>query len=254
MSEKATWVNIVFGKVTVVIATMVLTIPSLIGGEAWLVALMIGVAGFIILHAIVNESREGSIVKRLGRNYDQVQRRAVEVIADLGLLSGDQFGLWMVDLYLVQGTWSFMLRYPFIKRHKNLERRLTVSLLDARPQPPTIEIDDRPHGKIDDRPHRKCFVEAQPLLWSNHIDGGTQADSAWSTVDTELSDELRTKYGVLVVSPVVDNSGEECLGVLAIHVGPDRNETFKALSALTSQEGQQRVRRACVDLHGSLKK
>ncbi|MDE0701439.1 MAG: hypothetical protein OXH61_12065 [Acidimicrobiaceae bacterium] len=235
-----------FGKVTLVIATTGLAVTGSLGGKDRPAVLIFGIAGFIILHAAVNFVGEDSIVHRLGQNYDQVQRRAVQVISDLGQLAADQFGIWMVDLYLPEHTWSFTSRRPFIERRQVLSRQLSVSLVDARPQPTSIEPSYVPHGK--------CFSETQPLLWFDQAVHGPRENNTWETIDIEAGDELEKKYGVLAVSPLVDHLGKDCRGVLAIHAGPERSDAFKALGALNSQQGRLRVSNACVDLHGLLGK
>lgn len=246
MPRRVPWVNFIFGKVTLVIATTGLAVSGSLGGEDRPTVLILGFAGFIILHAAVNYVREDSIVRRLGQNYDQIQRRAMQVISDLGQIGTDQFGIWMVDLYLPVGTWSFSTQRPFVKRRQVLSRQLSISLVDTRPQPTSIDTSHVPHGK--------CFSETQSLLWFDRAVHVSRENDTWGTVDIEAGDELEKKYGVLAVSPLVDQLGKECRGVLAIHVGPERTNSFKALSALNSQAGRLRVSNACVDLHGLLGK
>ena len=226
------------------VATTGLAVVGLIGGQDRPVVLIFGIAIFIILHAAVNHLQEDSIVHRLGRNYDQLQRRAMQVISDLGQIA--TFDIWMIDLYLPVRTWSFSSRRPFVERQQVLSRQLSVSLVDSRPQPISIDSNYVPHGK--------CFSETQPLLWFDRAVHGSHENNTWGTIDIEAGDELEKKYGVLAVSPLVDQLGKECRGVLAIHTGPERTNSFKALSALNSQEGRQRVSNACVDLHGLLSK
>ena len=150
----------------------------------------------------------------------------------------------MVDIYLLRRNWSFVMRRPFIKRQRILSRQLSVSLIDARHQPTSLDLFSGPHGK--------CFLEAQPLLWFDQTTHRSSRDNAWDIFEDELSGELKKKYGVLNVSPLVDQLGRECIGVLAIHVGPERNAALKALGALNSQKGRLRVSNACIDLHGFL--
>lgn len=223
---------------------MVLAVASAVGGENRPWAWIIGSAGFIVIHTTVSASRERSIVRRLGRNYDQVQRRAVLVISDLGQLSGDQFGLWMVDVYLSKIHWAFTARAPFLLRERVLSREISVSLVDARSQPPLLDKQAGPHGK--------CFHENKSLLWINEKIHGKTPDNAWAAMEPSTNEELSESYGVLNVSPLVDQLGRGCVGVLAIHVKPEGEVILKALGALRSPHGLHRINRACVELQGLL--
>ena len=246
MFKRPFWIEFIFHDITLVFATTALAVASLVGSEDQPWTWILGIAGFIIAHAIINNFRGASIVHRLGPNYDQVQRRAVRVISDLGHIAGDQFGLWMVDLYLHRGSWQSTSRFPFIQRQNVLSRQLSVSLVDKRPQPTTIDPRSGPHGK--------CYMETRPLLWFDQKTHGAHANNTWGTFDGECEYELEKNYGVLAVSPLVDDLGKDCVGVLAIHVGPSRNDAFKSLSALNSPQGLRFANDACADLHGFLAK
>lgn len=155
MLDKAPWLKFMFSPVTLGVGTVALTVAGLVDDGEWPWP-VIAIACFMIIHIFVNAVREASIVHRLGRNHDQVQRRAMQVISDLGQLATDQFGIWMVDLYLPEHAWSFTSNWPFIERRKLLSRQLSVSLIDARPQPTSID------PKLD--PQGKSYTNTQPLL------------------------------------------------------------------------------------------
>lgn len=244
MPGKAPWFDLVFGKVTLAIATMVLAVAGLVGGRARPWPLIICMAGFIILHTAVNAARDRNIVRRLGREYDRVQRRAVQVVSDLGQIAGNQFGLWMVDLYLCESNWSLSLRRPFILRQRVLSRQLSVSLIDARHSPPSTDLQSGVHGM--------CFRESKPLLWVNEAVYGTIPGNAWNDMEPPTNEDLSKSYGVLNVSPLVDQLGKGCVGVLAIHVEPEGKVIHKALGTLRTPEGRLRINNACVELQGLL--
>ena len=240
------WVDLVFGRVSLALATAVLAIASAVGGDKRPWFWIIGSVTFIIVHTAVNAARDRSIVRRLGRDYDRVQRRAVQVVSDMGQLAADRFDLWMIDLYLPSWRRSFVSHWPFIERERVLSRQLSVSLIDARPQPPSVDLSTGPHGK--------CFKEAQPLLWFDQEVHGPSpgTHNAWGTFDEGTNAKLARVYGVLSVSPLVDQLGKHCVGVLAIHVEPERDMALKALGALQSPKGRLRINNACVDLNGLL--
>ena len=150
----------------------------------------------------------------------------------------------MVDIYLSKSDWSFILRPPFLARERVLSRQLSVSLIDARPQPTWFDIQQGIHGM--------CFQKVKPLLWINETVHGTTQENAWTAMEPPTNDELSNSYGVLNVSPLVDELGKGCVGVLAIHVEPEREVIHKALGALRSLQGRHRINNACVELQGLL--
>jgi hypothetical protein len=243
MPGRHPWGDLVFGKVTLALATVVLAVASATSGSGrwvWIV----GSAAFILLNTAVNAARDRSIVRRLGRDYDRVQRRAVQVVADLGQLAADRFDLWMIDLYLPRWKWSYVWRFPFLEREQELSRQLSVSLVDARPQPPSVPISSGPHGT--------CFQQAKPLLWFLDRVQDLSSFNASDLFDDTTNDELAKVYGALSVSPLVDQLGNNCVGVLAVHVKPERDLALKALGALQSADGRRRINNACVELNGLL--
>ncbi|MHB8288698.1 MAG: hypothetical protein ACYDEY_05595 [Acidimicrobiales bacterium] len=237
--------EIVWGKVSLALATVLLAVAGAIGGnrQPW-IWVLIAAAVFIIVHTAARAARDNDIVRRLGRDYDRVQRRAVQIVSDLGQLAADRFDLWMIDLYLPHRRWRVSLSWPFLAVSDELLRQLSVSLIDARPQKPVLDPRTGPHGE--------CFSQSQPLIWFDEGEHGHQPDNAWCRYDTTTNAELARVYGVLNVSPLVDQLGDNCIGVLAIHVAPERDAVVRALGALCSHEGRRRIHNACVDLNGLL--
>ncbi len=241
---RGAWSALLWGKVTLALATVALAVAGVLGANRppWL-WVVIGTAAFIITHTIVTASRDSSIVRRLGRDYDRVQHCALQIVSDLGQLVGDQYDLWMIDLYLPDWRWRWSKSPPFLKREQQLSRQLSVSLVDARPQPPIVDLAEGPHGE--------SFSTARMLIW---FDSKLQVDptNAWKRYDETTNAGLSQVYGVLVVAPLVDQLGKNCVGVLAVHVKPERNVVLKALGALRADEGQRRIHNACVELNGLL--
>lgn len=244
MPGRGAWGELIWGPVTLAVATVTLAIVSAVGGSKRPWPWIIGSAGFIILHTVVNSIRNRNIARRLGNDYERIQRRAVQVVSDLGQLAADNFDLWMIDLYLPRWRYSWKRGWPFLTRQRELSRQLSVSLIDARPQPPTLDAGAGPHGR--------CFSEAAPLIWFNQHEDSAAPDNAWSSFDEQTNIRLSEVYGALSVSPLVDQLGKNCLGVLAVHVESDPDKTVKALGALRSTEGKRRINNACVELNGLL--
>lgn len=238
------WGDVVWGKVALAIATAVLAVASAVGGDKRPWGWILGSAAFLIVHTAVNAARDQSIVRRLGRDYDRVQLRAVQVVADLGQLAADRFDLWMIDLYLPEWRWSIGRKRPFLHRERELRRQLSVSLVDARPQPPIVDLTVGPHGE--------CFTSERPLMWFDDTQHDPSPDNTWPRYDPARNADLATVYGVLSLSPLTDQLGRTCIGVLAVHVEPERDTAVRALGALQSPEGRRRIHNACIDLNGLL--
>lgn len=236
--------GIVWGKVTLAAATVTLAIAGGVGGEQRPWGWILGSAGFIIVHTAVSARRDRSIIRRLGRDYDRVQRRVVQVLSELGELSADKYELWMIDLYLPEWQWSLVRTWPFFIREQQLSRSLAISLIDVRPQPPIIK---RAGG-----PHWECFTEAHPMMWFEEHSTVSAPDNLWARYDIVRNADLAGKYGVLSVAPLVDALDRNCVGVLAVHVRPEPETVLQALGALQSERGRHRIRNACVDLNGLL--
>jgi hypothetical protein len=236
--------DVVWGPVTVALAAAVLAIASATAGDHRPWPWIVGSAGFIVVHTAVNAARDQSIVRRLGRDYDRVQRRAVQVVSDLGQLAAEKYDLWMVDLYVPASRWSLRRQWPFVTRSRELRRELSVALIDARPQPPVVDIAAGPHGE--------CFTSGEPLMWFDPGQHAASHNNRWPQYDNDVNAKLASIYGVLSLTPVVDQLGKNCNGVLAVHVQPEGDIAVQAMGVLRSQEGLHRLQNACIELNGLL--
>lgn len=251
MADRRAWYAFLWGPVPVSVATVILAVPGLVSNNGPMWFWVLPSATFVILHAVMAAISDRSMIRRLGKHYDHVQRRSVQVVSDLGLLTGNQFDLWMVDLYLPTTHFALTRRWPFLIRWKELSRQISVSLVDTRPQEPSMDTRVGPHGQ--------CFTSAKPLIWFDEpalgpSEEGSQPpfDNLWNSLSPLSNQELSRVYGVLYVSPIVDQLGKNCTGVLAVHVEPDPAKALHARGALWSLEGRQRITNACVDLNGLL--
>jgi hypothetical protein len=239
------WLELLASKMTLAAATVVLTLASSVSGEdrpwPWIAIS----ATVIVGHAWITARRDRDVTRRLGKDYDRVQRRVLQIVADLGALAGDQYALWMVDLYVVEARFKLQRSWPLVGQRVRLVRALSVSLLDARQQPPVITLERPAHGE--------CFTQSTPVIWFDPSQlPDTVAENPWPRYDSQVNEELSAAYGVLALQPVVDQLDRNCIGVLAVHVQPSAAATVKALGALRSADGQRRVRDAAVDLNGYL--
>lgn len=251
MQYKYPWIEFLFGKVTLAIATVLLAIACTV--MIW--PLMIGSAVFWIFHTIVNTAHDKNIVSRLGRNHDRVQRRVTQLISDLGLLS--KFEIWMVDIYLPIKRWTLSSELFFVKRNLVLSRQLSVSLNDTFP---------RPQPEYSSGPFVECFEEARQhgtakqLLWINQSLYGRYPANTSTVLYSSTEFDPRDVYGVLCVAPLVDELSKKCLGILAIHVKPERIDIIQSLGVLIEVDSdaarrdasRRLIYSACSDIYGLL--
>lgn len=248
MPDRRGWYTFLWGPVPVTVATVGLTATGIISSDEPMLFVVLPTGAFIILHAAMRAIKDKSMIRRLGRHYDHVQRRSVQVVSDLGRLTGNQFDLWMVDLYLPVTQASLAWRWPFLVRQQELSRQISVSLVDTRPQEPSLDSQVGPYGT--------CFTSAKPVIWFDETDLRPSDDvlqpsveNLWRSLNPAENKKLSKVFGVLSVSPLVDQLGKNCVGVLAVHVAPERDKALHAHGALRSLEGRQRVTNACVDLN-----
>lgn len=246
MPSGTVWWDLLWSRVTAVAATILLTISTAIGGaksRPWI----IGSAAFILIHTLVNWARDENVVRRLGRDYDRIQRRVLDLVTDLGELAANKYDLWMIDLYLPRWVFRPKRSWPFFERRlRDLSRQLSVSLTDPRQQPPTIEGTAWPHGI--------CFAEEASLMWFGEDAPDSSTDTARTRFDAETNAKLAEVYGALFVAPLVDQLGKHCRGVLAVHVEPDPEKVLAASGALRHTLGKRRINNACVEINGLLAK
>ena len=238
------WSDLLLGRPILVLATLGLSIAGLWGNLERPWKWILGLAGFIILHEVVNFVREKSVSSRLGRNYEVVQRRVLRLISDLSDLTAREFDLWMVDLYLPQRSFSLFTRPHIVVR---LVRKLSLALTDVRTVPLEFRLDDRLFGK--------CFSYARPgCWWDVSLAQQSSEENLWYKLDTVVNTQLQETYGAISAYPVVNDLGKDCRGLLVVHTKRDSEIATKAVGALTQSEGIRRLAGACHDIHSHLGK
>ena len=232
------WLNLLFSRPILVVATLTLTIAELVGTADRPWNWIVGICIFIFIHEFVNWRREQNISNRLKRNYEGILRRVLRLIADLSELTANEYDLWMVDLY--------------VPRSSKLVRELSIALTDVRIPFHEIPLNDELFGR--------CFKESRQGLWWN-IELIPQSVSIPQLEDRNfwdklgyLNTELKRTYGVISVHPIVNALGKNCLGLLVIHTKCDSETATKALGSLTQSMGERRLAEACHDIHDQMKK
>lgn len=253
MPRRSAWNDLLWGPYPFSIATVTFAVLGFLDDDKRPLWLIIVVAGFLIVHGAVAHIRDRSIVRRLGQNYDAVQRRSVQIVSDLGQLTGNQYDLWMADLYLPKYFVRCRRGWPWLVVERRLSRELSVSLVEVSSQPQNVALRSTMHGK--------CFSSAKTIVWFDENDLGTPTDETsrsvaneWSQLTHDENARIASHYGVVTVAPLVDHLSRNCLGVLVVHVRPERTKALHARGAILSSEGRRRIHNACVDLQGLLEK
>ena len=147
----------------------------------------------------------------------------------------------MIDLYLPANRYRLTMRFPFIVRTEVLDRQLSVSLVDARPQPPSVDSMMGPHGE--------AYRSGAPVLWADVSQEGANGDNCKFKYETNENERLQSAYGLLYVVPIVDQLRKGCVGVLAVHIGCEPDRVVKGFGAVDSRQGRRRLSDAGVDLN-----
>ncbi len=174
--------------------------------------------------------------------YKAVLGRALSLLADLGHLTGGEFEVWVVDLYLPRS--SYLLWPPGRQRGLRLELRATLTSASAQ----------RTDAPIENAIIGSTFAECRPALWWDGRLARSSEENDWSRLDQMSNDELvRKDYGVISAHAVTDNVGADCRGVLVVHVEHDAEVVTKVLGALQQRRGKRTIERACQDIFNHLR-
>ena len=153
------WSALLLGRPILVLATLGLSIAGWWENPRRPWEWIFGLAGFIILHEVVNFVKEKIASSPLERNYEVVQRRVLRLISDLSDLTAREFDLWMVDLYLPRHSFSLSARPHIVVW---LVRGLSLALTDVRTVPLEIRLDDKLFGRCFSDGSSSVLVGCQP--------------------------------------------------------------------------------------------
>ena len=174
--------------------------------------------------------------------YKAVLGRALNLLADLGNLTGGKCDRWVVDLYLPRR--SYLTWRP--TRHGNLRLAVRVALTGAPAQVTEVREDEPVIGK--------CYANGRRVLWWDAALAPSTEENCWHSLDESVNAQFaRSDYGVMSVHPVTNNVGAERRGVLVVHAEHDAEVTTNVLGALQQQEGKRRIATACEDIFNHLR-
>ena len=198
--------------------------------------LLVALGAFIFGTEFVSARVDRSKSSRL----QEIQHRALRVIADLASVTGDRYDLWVVDIYLPEWSWKLSKGRP----RRQLVRALSLTLTDVQHVPSEIPLSGT-------NPLVLPYVTRTPIFWSDRtLDPNPQGEDEHHSDWDE--DELKGTYGAVSVNPIVNNTGHDCRGTLVVHTKPDPELVTTAAGILNTSRGRRHISEACHDIHGHL--
>lgn len=216
-------------RIPLVIALAIL--PNTSAGSSWWVLTPLG--ALILISELFSTRMQRTNSNRM----QKIQRRALRIIADLSHSAGGRHDLWVVDIYLPRLSW------PTFKGIRKLKRALSLSLTDVQDVPSEVAISD-------ESPLARCYKQRRRLLW---VDSRYAAAHSSEEAESPTDDEkLRGTYGAVSISPLVDENGHKCRGILLVHTKPDAELVTTAVGILDASRGRRHIDDASHDIHGHL--
>ena len=166
-----------------------------------------------------------------------VDQRVVRAIADLAALSADNYNFWIIEIYLLQWTWTSL------GIGRRLVRQPPLALTDVQALPAEVPISG-------DGAFATSYRNRKPAVWWDLQSGPppTMHDS----YSTQFDQEQTAAYGAIRVSPLADPSGRDCRGVLVVQTKLDPIHVTTAVGVFRSSEGRRRIAETCHDIYIAL--
>ena len=158
-------------------------------------------------------------------------------IADLGAVSGDNYDFWIIEIYLLQWTWTST------GLAKRLVRQPPMALTDVQTLPAEIPTSG-------DGAFATSFRTRKPAVWWDLQFGPSPTN--YDSYTTQFAHDQTAAYGAISVSPLADNTGRDCRGVLVVQTKPDPVHVAAAVGVFRSPEGRRRIADTCHDIYVAL--
>ena len=127
-----------------------------------------------------------------------------------------------------------------------LVRELSFALKDVREVPREVDGDNRLFGGSFRQRERRVW-------WDQNVVQIESEVNQWRELTMHENQELGNRYGAISINPIVDSLGNDCRGLLVVHVARDSEISTTAAGVFSQNEGQSRLSQACNDIHGYLR-
>ena len=208
-------------------------------------ALLIGLATFLVLHSYRNWRKEKAQSRGFLGNFESINNNVLHLISDLAELSSRQYHYWVVDIYVEQGAVGLFRRRPFVFE-RILEKKLSVALAGVSSMPFRITKEHNVFGVL--------VARDEPLMWWDQQLTQTQLNRQNAEVELHESANasLKEQFGVVKVWPITDELRRSRRGILVIHTKRDAVAATAALGVLAGEQGDRLCLRAAQNIHSEL--
>ena len=166
---------------------------------------------FLVVHSIASYVYERMLPQRLARKNQIIARKILDLLNALGEISGKQYAIWKIDIYLRDRQFRRVKQFPrFLEAVPS--RLVTVSLAASDPVPDSKEMVARGPVGI-------AFREMRSVLWLPDKTN-SESENIAKELDGEVHDYLVDRFGALRVAPITDATDRRCIGVVAVSVEP----------------------------------
>ena len=186
---------------------------------------------------VASESISGWRDRNRNAVLQVVDQRVVRAIADLGAVSGDNYDFWIIEVYLLQWTWTST------GPARRLVRQPPLALTDVQALPAEVPTSG-------DGAFAASFRTRKPAVWWDLQFGPTPTKHESYT--TQFDHDQTAAYGAISVSPLADRTGRDCRGVLVVQTKPDPLHVTAAVGVFRSPEGRRRIADTCHDIYVAL--
>ena len=247
MKRTAVW-DFLLGRPVTVLLTVAVTVSSLLlDGNIRIVAAT-SMAIALVTHSTISWTRDRSNARRMNQQYASILERLLQLLSDLGDLTGQDHGLWRIEVYVQRSDFALSFSRPLLRK-QFMVPTLSLALKHAPLPSPSISLDHELFGA--------CFRRLEPCLWWNEelAPFGSRPDvprNKATDISDDVNEDLRRRFGSISVNPIVDQLGARCRGLLVVHTPIDAAVVTKAVGALLQERAKRRVSNACRDLHSRL--
>ena len=115
MKRSAVW-DFLLGRPITVLLTVGVTVSSLLlaGNVRVLAATATAIA--LVAHSTISWSRDRGNERRMNQRYASILERLLQLLSDLGDLTGQDHGLWRIEVYVQRTKLALSFRRPLLRK------------------------------------------------------------------------------------------------------------------------------------------
>jgi hypothetical protein len=231
---------LVWGPIPATVAAVILAVQGLVDDKYRANWLIIGVAGFLIVHSVISYVRDRALIYRASERYNRIMRKLLDLLAALGTVSAGNHQLWKIALYMPRRKGT----KPWIQE---MVRVVPLFLTSRAPLP-----DDS--ASVTSGPIGVAYEQRRSVMWSSESPG-CLLDSDGQILDSDLDPQtqafLTRSFGGLRAFPVTDQTDSDCMGIVVVYTEPQ--DAVATLGTLSQDAIAQSIRQTALAIHDVLK-